>query len=325
MHIVNLRQIEALRAVIETGTVSRAGERLSISQPAVSKLLNNLERAIGLTLFDRRRGRLSPTPEALLLYEEMERVFQGMVRLDRFAEEIRHLEHGSLRIGTMPALSTGFVQDIVARLVEGQARLSIAIHARSTPKIVEWLVGGYLDVGLTAHEIQHPELTQLPLCHSRYVCVIPRGHRLAAKKMIDLTDFEGERFISFGVDSTVRRTIDKLFEEAGVRRTLTLSAPMATTVCALVARGLGLALVDPLYIGEFAPRVETRPIRCEIVGEIRVLLPRHRRSSLAVEAFVATARDHAGASPQEAWPRQNIASSYTRAKILPLTFAWPGP
>ena len=153
---MNLRQIEALRAVIESGTASRAAERLSISQPAVSKLLNNLEHATGLTLFDRRRGRLSPTPEALLLFEEMERVFQGVVRLDRFAEEVRHLEHGSLRIGTMPALSTGFVQDIVARLAEGRPRLRIAIHARSTPKIVEWLVGGHLDVGLSSHEIDHP-------------------------------------------------------------------------------------------------------------------------------------------------------------------------
>jgi len=291
---MNLRQIEALRAVIETGTVSRAAERLSISQPAVSKLLNNLERVSGLSLFDRRRGRLSPTPEALLLFDEIERVFQGMVRLKRFAEDIRHLEHGSLRIGVMPALSTGFVQDIVARLIERQARLQIAIHARSTSKIVEWLVGGYLDVGLSSHEIDHPELNQVPLCRTRYVCVMPRGHPLTARKMIDLKDFEGEPFISFGVDSTMRRTIDRMFEEAAVRRTLTLSAPMATTVCALVARGLGLALIDPLYIGEFAPRVETRPFRREIVSEIRLLLPRHRHASLATEAFVRAARDYVG-------------------------------
>jgi hypothetical protein len=57
----------------------------------------------------------------MLLHEEMGRVFQGMVRLDRLAEEIRHREHGSLRIGVMPALSTGFVQDIVARLVAAVA------------------------------------------------------------------------------------------------------------------------------------------------------------------------------------------------------------
>ena len=238
----------------------------------------------------------------------MERVFQGMVRLDRFTEEIRHLEHGSLRIGTMPALSTGFVQDIVARLLEGRARLHIAIHARSTPKIVEWLAGGYLDVGLTTHEVEHPELTQLPLCRNRYVCVTPRGHRLAARKTIDLKDFEGERFISFGIDLPVRRTIDKMFEEAGVRRTLTLSASMATTVCALVGRGLGLALVDPLYIGEFAPRVETRPFRREIIGEIRLLLPRHRRASLAVEAFVAAARDHVGGPAAKGFVQGEITS-----------------
>jgi DNA-binding transcriptional LysR family regulator len=309
---MNLRQIEALRAVIETGTVNRAAERLSISQPAVSKLLNNLERTSGLALFDRRRGRLLPTPEALLLFEETERVFQGMIRLERFAEGIRHLEHGSLRVGVMPALSTGFVQDIVARLIEGQARLPIAIHARSTPKIVEWLVGGHLDVGLTGHEIDHPELTQSPLCRRRYVCIMPRGHRLAARKTIDLTDFKGERFISFGIDSPIRRRIEQMFEQAGVRPMLTLSAQMATTVVALVARGLGVALVDPLYIGEFAPRIEARPFRREIIGEIKILLPRHRRASLATEAFVKAARDYV-AAPAPAAPKKTAASPRKKA------------
>ncbi|MBV8837842.1 MAG: LysR family transcriptional regulator, partial [Alphaproteobacteria bacterium] len=304
---MNLRQIEALRAVIETGTVNRAAARLSISQPAVSKLLNNLERASGLALFDRRRGRLSPTPEALLLFEETERVFSGMIRLERFAEGIRHLEHGSLRVGVMPALSTGFVQDIVAGLIEGRARLRIAIHARSTPKIVEWLVGGHLDIGITGHEIDHPELNQLPLCRGRYVCIMPRGHRLAGRKVIDLADFKGERFISFGADSVMRRKTDQMFEQAGVRPTLTLSAPMATTVCALVARGLGVALVDPLYIGEFAPRIEARPFRREIVSEIRLLLPRHRRASLATEAFVKAARDYV-AAPALAAPRKRAGA-----------------
>jgi DNA-binding transcriptional LysR family regulator len=301
--MMNLRQIEALRAVIETGTASRAAERLSISQPAVSKLINNLEHATGLTLFDRRRGRLSPTPEALLLFEEVERVFQGIVRLDRFAEEIRHLEHGSLRVGVMPALSTGFVQDIVASLVAAQPLLRITIHARSTPKVVEWVVGGQLDLGLSSHEVDHPELDQLPLCRQRYACIMPRGHPLATKRVIELEDFEKRNFISLGADSPVRRAIDRMFDAAGVRRTLRLSASMATTVCAMVARGLGLALVDPLYIGEFAQRLETRPFRGEIVDEIRVFLPKHRRASLPTEAFIAAARAYVAKLPAQARPR----------------------
>jgi hypothetical protein len=74
---LNLRQIEAFKAVIEFGTVSRAAEVLNVSQPAVSKLLTHLEAATGLKLFDRRQGRLATTPQGMRLYEEIERIFAG--------------------------------------------------------------------------------------------------------------------------------------------------------------------------------------------------------------------------------------------------------
>ena len=78
---MNLRQIDAFRAVMESGTVSRAAKRLSVSQPAVSKLIQSLEQAIGLVLFDRTRGRLSPNAEATMLLEEVERLFGGLSSL----------------------------------------------------------------------------------------------------------------------------------------------------------------------------------------------------------------------------------------------------
>jgi DNA-binding transcriptional LysR family regulator len=285
---MNLRQIQALQAVIESGTVSRAAERLSISQPAVSKLLNNLERTTGLALFDRRRGRLSPTPEALMLFEEMERVFQGVVSIDRYADEIRNVQHGSLRVGVMPALSTGFVQEIVARLIADRPKLQISIHARTSPKLAEWIVGGHLDVGLTSHEIQHSELIQQALCRRRFVCVMPLGHRLAQKKMVDIGDFEDETFISV-TDDALRQKLDRIFDAAGIRRRLTLEAPMAPTICALVAKGLGVSVLSPLYLGVLTPLVAIRPFRPVVETEIRILLPRHRSTSLVAQAFIDAA------------------------------------
>ena len=74
---MNLRQIEAFKAMMEAGTVTEAALRLRISQPAMSKLLQYFERAAGMALFTRDRGRLSPTPEAQLLYDQVEQVFQG--------------------------------------------------------------------------------------------------------------------------------------------------------------------------------------------------------------------------------------------------------
>jgi DNA-binding transcriptional LysR family regulator len=74
---MNLRQIEAFKAVMETGTVTLAAARLHIAQPSATKLLQMCERSAGMSLFTRDRRRLTPTPEARLLYGEVERVFQS--------------------------------------------------------------------------------------------------------------------------------------------------------------------------------------------------------------------------------------------------------
>ncbi len=287
---MNLRQIEAFRAVIDTGTVSRAAERLSISQPAVTKLLQHLERTIGLALFDRRQGRLSPTAEGMMLYDEVERVFRGLDDLARFTEEIRTLQHGALRICAMPALSIGFIQDLVARFVETRPDVRVSIQTRTSPKLVEWLVSGQLDVGFTSHPTNHPEVTSEPLCRAELVCILPRDHRLTSKSVVHAGDLAGEQFISFGPGSPYRHQLDDIFKRLGVETRHLYEAPRAPAVCAMVARGMGVAVVHPHYLGAFENLVAVRPFRPGIVVDISMVLPRYRRQPLIAQAFIREAR-----------------------------------
>ena len=287
---MNMRQIEAFRAIIETGTVSRAAERLSISQPAATKLLKHLEQTIGFALFDRIRGRLSPTAEAIMLYDEVERVYRGISSLERFTEDIRLLQNGILRVGTMPALSIGFIQDIVADFTASRPSVQVTLHTRTSPKLIEWLVGGQLDAGFTSHPPNHPEVVGDTLCSTEFVCILPREHRLAAKTVIHATDLAGEQFISFGSDTPYRHQLDEMFKTLGVERKLLYETPMAPAACAMVARGLGVTVLNPHYLGAFKDLLVARPFRPKVESDIRIVLPRYRRPSLIAQAFVETAK-----------------------------------
>lgn len=204
-----------------------------------------------------------------MLLEEVERLFGGLSSLKTFAEEIRTLHHGSLRIGVMPALSTGFIQEVVADFVRDYPQAQISIHARSSLKLVDWLVAGHLDIGVTSHSVEHPELTQTAICRRQLVCILPPGHPLAKRRKLRPVDLSGERFISFTRDSHVRQALDQIFAAAGVERTLLVDASMAPTVCALVARGLGISILDPLSIGFFGHYVAVRPFDPTLTSEIR--------------------------------------------------------
>lgn len=288
---MNIRQIEAFKAVIEAGTVTQAAARLKISQPAASKLLQLFEKSAGMPLFVRDRGRLTPTAEALLLYEEVDLVFQGAERVRQAAADIRTLRRGTLAIGVMPALSVGFAQEVLSRMRPSQQDIRMILHARETPKLIEQLVLHQIELLYTSHSVEHPELRVEPICRLPFVCILPKGHHLAAKASIRCSDLRGEHFASFRQGTSTRTRIDQTFEDAKVSRVIAFEAPTAPAICAFVARGLGVSVVDPFYIGAFAPVLEIKPFLPNIEEEIVLATPRSRKISRLAEAFVQASRE----------------------------------
>src|SRR5258708_21111610 len=102
---IKIRQVEAFRALMQRHTVTRAAQTLHVSQPAVSRLLADFEAGVGFTLFERQQGRLVPTAEARVLYEEVERAFVGLDRISHAAQPIRAMRLGSFRVPGSPAVA----------------------------------------------------------------------------------------------------------------------------------------------------------------------------------------------------------------------------
>jgi DNA-binding transcriptional LysR family regulator len=288
---MNLRQIEGFKAVIEAGTVTQAAARLNISQPALTKLLQMFERSAGMALFVRDRGRLAPTAEAHLLYEEVERVFLGADRVRQAAAEVKTLRRGSLSVGTMPGLSAGFAQELLARMATSHPDTQTILHARDTPKLIEQLMMHQIELLYSTHLTDQSELRVERVCRIALVCIIPRGHHLESRAAIHFSDLRGERFASFRYESSLRRRIDQAFEDAKVSRILALEAPTAPSICAFVARGLGVSVVNPLCIGAFAPSLVVRPFVPKIDDDVYLVTLRSRRISRLAGALAQASRD----------------------------------
>ncbi|MEK1931977.1 MAG: LysR family transcriptional regulator, partial [Pararhizobium sp.] len=101
---MNARQLEIFRAIMREGTITAAANALSVSQPAISKVLLHLESQLGYALFDRIGGRLVPTMEAHLLYADVDRVFRQMEALNSLARDVGANKIGLLRIGVTLSL-----------------------------------------------------------------------------------------------------------------------------------------------------------------------------------------------------------------------------
>jgi DNA-binding transcriptional LysR family regulator len=297
--MLNIRQLEALAAVIETGTVTAAATRLRITQPAVSNLIANLERATGLALFRRERKRLQPTAEARILYGEIEKIFHGASHIARVASEIRALRSGSITIASLPSFGLHELPRIIANFVRSRPDINIVLQVRDSPKVVEWAIAQQIDLGISKLSSDHPAVRSELLLETSGVCVLPNGHRLSNRDAIKPSDLGGDCFISLGWEDRSRHLIDQVFDRAGVARLLSVETQLSEVACSFVESGAGVSIVDAFTAREFSERgaLQARRFSPDINFDIRLLWPAFRAPSLILESFVEFLRKEIAVAP----------------------------
>ncbi|GAB7546109.1 LysR substrate-binding domain-containing protein [Cupriavidus sp. 8B] len=288
---MKIRQLEAFRAVMLCQTVTRAAEMLHISQPAATRLIADLEESVGFALFERVRGRLYPTAEAQVLYEEVQRSLVGVERIALAAQDIRDLQRGSLQIAAAPALALSFLPRAIAEFLtqHGQTQISMLTHSSRT--VVDMVVGQRCDVGLAILSMNHPSTHGERLISTRMVCALPVGHRLCAEAVIRPHDLAGERFVSHPRALDSRLQIDALFASYGIERQLQVETQVSWSICAFVEAGLGVALIDPITALEYRGKgICFRVFEPQLTTDFSVLFSTQRPPSLLLKSFIAHTR-----------------------------------
>ena len=296
---VNLRQIEVFKAVIEAGTISGAATALNVSQPAMSKSISQLEAECELRLFDRVRGRLAPTEQGMMLYEEIDRIFSGVQQVENAIEALHRQSQGRILIGVMPGLSGAFVQRVVNAFLSQHPSTYCFIEARSSEWIMESLVGRRLDVGLLSERMHNPFVGSELLATHAVVCIMPIGHPLAARHTVVPSDLAGYPNVSFGPETDIGLHITRVLSMHGVSPPVALATNIAPTVCEFVASGTGIALVHPLMVSDFS-RLVMRRFEPETYLSFSLARPRSSRNARLVDEFAKVARLVAGSMAQEA-------------------------
>jgi len=287
---LNLRQIEAFKAVIEHGTVSAAADMLNISQPAMSKLIAHLEADTDLKLFDRIKGRLEPTERGMRLYSEIDRIFAGVRQVENAVDAIRREEQGRLLVGVLPALSGSFIQSATMAFLAAHRNVFCSVHSRSSQWIVDWLVTRQLDVGLISSRVDNPYIDSEDVMEHPLVCIMPLDHPLTAKSHIEPDDLNDVPFVSFDPDSFTGQRIAVMFAQYRTRTNIVMVANVSPTLCGFVSEGLGVSLVHPLMASGLQHRLAVRRFEPEIEFSFKLCRARGGRNQGMVEQFVHEAR-----------------------------------
>lgn len=244
---MNQRQLEAFNAFMIYGSVTKAAQKLNISQPAVSRLLNALESSLGFALFEKKKNKLTPTQEARSLHKIVIRSLVGMDEIKNHAGAIATRQIGSISIGAQSVYVNSYLMDVVAEFKKRHPNVQITIHEEGMEHMLEKVNNRSCDIGIgVTLNMDFINTKVIPIAKCKAICIIPKGHELEDIEEVTFDHLKTQAFVDLVVGSPLRMRIDNLFYSNNwLKRNTVAEALNISTVCGLVERGVGIAIVDP--------------------------------------------------------------------------------
>jgi DNA-binding transcriptional LysR family regulator len=259
--MIRFRQLEAFRSLMMAGTSVAAARRMHVTQPAISRLIADLEADLGFPLFKRTGGRLSPTAAGLRFYQSVEENFLGLERLKQAANRIRDEAADGITVACLPALATTLLPAILCDFVERRPGVAVRIESVKVRQVLSSLQEHKADVALSQAFPAVAGIEVESLFTTRALCAMPGTHPLAKKRVVRARDLRGEKII--GWLPNLRQPYDAeqaLFAEGG-KHSIAIATDTAHTRYAMVAAGLGVSIVEPFAQKVWRPHgVVVRPL-----------------------------------------------------------------
>lgn len=266
---MEMREIEVFRTVMQAGSTSKAATLLNISQPAVSQSIRKLENESELRLFERVRGRLVATQEALALLVEVDLCFAGFESIKHRIRTLKTFGLGRLSIASFPALGTGFMARAIAAFELEKRGIEMTFQIMSSREVHQKVLSGRLDFGLMADELavtglEHSKFMSLP-----GVIVMAEQHPLARKPILKPDDLVSCPFIALNPEDASRRRLEHALRLENKELRPIIETPYSNSVCELALRGVGIGMAHPIIALDYVERgliVKPMSITIEFTG-----------------------------------------------------------
>ncbi|MGY6126744.1 LysR substrate-binding domain-containing protein (plasmid) [Paraburkholderia strydomiana] len=233
---MSIREIEAFRAVMASGTTSKAASLLGVSQPAISQSIRKLEELAGLRLFDRVRGRLQPTQEAHALMSEVNRYYVGYEAIEHRIRSLRIFGLGRLSLASYPAFGNCFVGRAIAAFEPQRRNMQMRLNVTGSKDVYQQVVTGQVDFGLMNDEVNTQGVEQSAFCMMPGVIAMAADHPLSRKAVLDLKDLASDHYIDMNPEDSARRRLDIALTEEKVKLRAVVETPLSVTACQLALR-----------------------------------------------------------------------------------------
>ena len=240
---MDLRQLEIIRAIADTGSFTAAGEKLHVSQSAISRQILLLEEELGEPVFHRigRRIRITPAGESLLQLSH--RVFRDLQETVSTISDKRESLSGTMRLVGGMTVCLYVFPALLAEVRRVHPHLDMKVTVGSAERSIAMLRSGAGDLGMITLPVEATDLVSVPVLEEELLLITYPAHPLAKKKSITPADLDKQDFVLFETGSITRRLVESFFAREGVEAEINMETENVEIIKAMVRNGLGISII----------------------------------------------------------------------------------
>jgi len=279
----SLPEYQALRALMESGTTTKAAVRLGLSQSAVSRSIANLEARTGSILFERDGGRLRPTDEAARMNRRLDPLFEALDRIDGPPE----VSQESLRIVAPPTYAHRFLVHHIATFLKTNPHFFVSLEVLPSEDVIRGILEERYDLGLSGVELSRDGVKLTPYRASTAVCAMPSNHQFAQREEIHPEDLNEQPLIALTYRHARRAQLENILQASRSKPRIVAEVSTSFAAVDLARDGLGLAIVNPFPVVQYrGDEVVFRPFASQITYRSYFVTPDHRPTPSVARAFM---------------------------------------
>ncbi|MBP3041749.1 LysR family transcriptional regulator [Bacillaceae bacterium Marseille-Q3522] len=286
---MSLVKFEIFHTVASMGSLTKAGEKLNLTQSAVSHAISGLEKDLGFSLLTRNRSGLKVTSDGERILQYIREILRLHEIMLQEAASIKGLEIGTVKIGTFTSVSTRWLPEIIKQFQKNYPGITLELYDGNYTKIEQWLTEGEIDCGFVNH-VKSNSFDIVPLKKDRLLCIVSEQNILSAQERISFKQIEAEPFIMprYGNEHDVKR----IFREHKVKPNIKLELTDDRTIMAMVQHNFGISIMPEMILENLPENVKTIALEKDCFRSIGIATT--YQMSPATKKFIDTVKNWLG-------------------------------
>lgn len=280
---MNIQKYAAFLKTVEYGSFTKAAESLSYSQSGISRMIADLEKEWEVSLLERGRGGVRLTSDGITLLPYVKRLCAEYDSLQRQVDEMKGLQTGLIRIGTLTSVATHWLPNIIRKFHADYPNIEYELISGEYIEVEEWILEGRVDCGFLRLPA-HPDLETIFMERDEMLVILPENHRLADCEVFPVEALCEDPFML--LEKGGRMEASELFEQYHLKPDVHFRTWDDYAIMSMVESGLGISIAPELFLRRTPYRIAKKKLNVPAYRDIAFALRSRKTASMAVKRFM---------------------------------------